>query len=278
MSQFFKFPISKIKSIARIVLDKSYPLIHKRTLHNHRLAIAREIFLKFGGTVKYGPFKGLHLAFRLSDVSPDFPSMFFGSYEEELLNELASLPKSYENFINLGAGDGYYPIGALKSGIFKKSIAYEENQSRRNQIKRLAEKNNCQDNLEIRGYADESCFEGYTPEFLSKSVILSDIEGGEFTLFNETNFYTLSSSIVLIEIHDFLVKDGQAKLESLLKIADKYFEITTLTTTRRDPSQYPELISFSDIDRWLTVVEGRGPLMIWLLLKPKLLSTVISTN
>ena len=261
--------MNTLKALARYIVDRSYPVIHKRTLHNHRVAIAQRIFTNFGGTVKYGPFKGLTLVHKLSDLNPDFPSMFFGTYEKELLNELVKIPAAYENFINLGAGDGYYPIGALRSGIFNYAIAYEENESRRNQMKRLAEQNNCQDNLEICGLADEKVFDEYETNFLSKSVVLSDIEGGEFELFNEENLTKLRNSIVFIEIHDFLVQDGHLKLECLLNSASKFFKITKLTTTSRDPSQYEELTLFTDIDRWFSVVEGRGPLMVWLLLHPK---------
>jgi len=257
------------KAAARYLLDKCYPLVHKRTLHNHRIAIAKRIFTEFGGTIKYGPFKDMILVHELSDVNPDFSSMFFGCYEKELLDKLEEIPKSFEYFINLGAGDGYYPIGAIKSGTFKKSIAYETSEFRRIQMKRLAEINNCQNSLIIHGLADETCFDEYDSDFLAKSVILSDIEGGEFEIFNERNLSKLSKSIVLIEIHDFLVQDGRPKLEKLLESASKYFEVTKLTTTGRDPSLYSELHLFTDIDRWLSVVEGRGPLMLWLLLKPK---------
>ena len=84
-----------IKIVARYITDKCYPLIYKRTLHNHRLAIAKRIFDNFGGTVKYGPFEGLILAIDSNDVTPDFPSMFFGTYEEELLDVLLKIPVSY---------------------------------------------------------------------------------------------------------------------------------------------------------------------------------------
>ena len=251
-----------------------YPLVHKRTLHNHRVAIAERIFMEFGGTIKYGPFKDMILVDDISDLNPDFSSMFFGCYEQELLHKLVGTPKSFEYFINLGAGDGYYPIGAIKSGIFKKAIAYEASEFRRVQIKRLAEINNCHKNLDIRGFADETCFDGYDSEFLSKSLVLSDIEGGEFEIFSERNLAKLSKSIVIIEIHDFLVQDGPLKLEKLLENATKYFEITKWTTAGRNPSLYQELQSFTDVDRWLSVVEGRGPLMLWLFLSPKEVSDI----
>jgi hypothetical protein len=69
-----------------------YPLVHKRTLHNHRVAIAERIFKDFGGTIKYGPFKDMILVDNLSDLNPDFSSMFFGCYEQELLHKLVETP------------------------------------------------------------------------------------------------------------------------------------------------------------------------------------------
>ena len=214
-------------------------------------------------------FKGLILVPEIGDLTPDFPSMFFGTYEEELLNTLVTIPKSNVNFINLGAGDGYYPIGVIKSRIFKKAIAYEASEFRRNQITRLAKINQCEESIEIRGFADAKCFDEYESDFLSKSVILSDIEGGEFQLFNERNLAKLSQSTLILEIHEFLLQDGGLQLERLVEIASKYFTITRLTTAQRDPSRFPELHSWMDIDRWFTVVEGRGPLMLWLLLQPR---------
>jgi hypothetical protein len=169
----------------------------------------------------------------------------------------------------LGAGDGYYPIGLMKSGLFSSAIAFEGSELRRDQMERLADINGCKKNIEIRGYASEDCFDDLEFNLLAQSVILSDIEGGEFNIFTEKNLKILSDSIIIIEIHDFLVPLGNSKLEELVNTATKYFKVTWLTTTGRNPSKFQELRDFNDIDRWLTMVEGRGPLMNWIRLDPR---------
>jgi hypothetical protein len=248
---------SAIKKVLRLIIDKSYAMTHKRILHDHRNVIARDLYDKFGGVVNYGVFKGLKLVITREDVTTDFPSMFFGTYEEEVLNSLKDIPPSYTNFINLGAGDGYYPIGVIKSGIFSSAIAFEGSVHRRNQIRKLAEANGCLEYVEIREYASDGCFDEFESMFLSQSVILSDIEGGEFDIFTEKNLKILCGSIIIIEIHDFLVSQGKSKFDDLVNRASKDFEISWLTTTSRDPSRFEELHHYSDIDRWITMAEGR---------------------
>lgn len=257
------------KYFAKKVLDYAYPMIYKRTLHNHRVAISKRIYSEFGGTVRYGRFKGIELSSSLQSVTPDFSSMFFGTYEKELILSLENLPGSYSNFINLGAGDGYYPIGTIKSGIFTNCIAFEENKERRNQIMQLAVRANVQDFIQLRGFADVNCFEEFDLSFLSKTVIMSDVEGAEFEIFNEENLAILSKSIIFIEIHDFLVEDGSFKFEQLIKRAQINHKVTKLRISSRDPLLYSELHEFTDIDRWIAMSEGRGPIMFWLRLDPK---------
>jgi hypothetical protein len=258
-----------IKGVLRKALDWAYPKIYLRTMHNHRVAISERIYKEFGGTIKYGPFKGLILVSNLKDLSADYPAMFFGTYEQEILESLTEIPRSYSTLINLGAGDGYYAVGVLASGMFAKTIAYEGNEDRRSQITHLAEINNCKTDIQINAWADKEIFQKFGQDFLSKSVIISDIEGAEFDIFDDSNFELLKRSIIFIEIHDFLVSQGDVKLQELLQIAEKHFQVTRFTTASRNPSLFPELKYYSDQDRWFTVVEGRGQLMTWLKLDPK---------
>jgi hypothetical protein len=257
------------KYFAKFILDRAYPKIYKRTLHNHRIAISQRIYSEFGGTVRYGRFKGMELATSLKFVTPDFSSMFFGTYEKELISSIENIPDSYCNFINLGAGDGYYPIGSVKSGIFTNCIAYEENEERRDQMMQLANRANVQNFIQIRGFAGINCFEEFDLDFLSKTVILSDIEGGEFEIFNAKNLAILSKSIIFIEIHDFLVYNGSFKFKQLIKDSETNHKITQIRISNRDPLLYSELHKFTDIDRWIAMSEGRGPIMFWLRLDPK---------
>lgn len=87
----FKAP----KRIMRLLVDLTYPYIHKRILHLHRIQIAKDLFKNYGGSIAYGSFKGLKIVTDVKSVTPDFPSMYFGIYEQEILNTIQDRPKKY---------------------------------------------------------------------------------------------------------------------------------------------------------------------------------------
>ena len=78
-----------------------------------KIFLSRKLNNQFNGIIRYGPFKNL----KFTDTSwwgtSDRAGMLLGIYEKEILESFADIPKKYEVFINLGAGDGYYGIGAL---------------------------------------------------------------------------------------------------------------------------------------------------------------------
>ncbi len=123
--------------------------------------------------------------------------------------------------------------------------------------------------LNIFGEATQDFYLSISKKDLDKAVILIDIEGGEFSLLNRESFTHLKNSIIFIELHDWFFKDGKEKLTKLMNDAKHFFKISTLTTTSRDLSKFPELKDYSDSDRWLLASEGRSKLMTWLRLDPK---------
>jgi len=233
----------------------------------------RKLFLSnlvskiFKDTVHYGPFKGLVLG-RGVWSSTDRAGMILGLYEQEVLNSISTLPKKYTNFIDLGAADGYYAIGVLINKSFHKSYCFEMSPKGRQVIRENAELNNVSDNVIIYGKATAN-FYNLIPEFnLENTVLLVDIEGGEFDLLGYECLKAFSKSIIFIELHEWLVEDGLVKKNQLIETAKKFFNITELTTSSRDLSVFEELNDFSDTDRWLICSEGRDRRMTWLRLDP----------
>jgi tRNA G37 N-methylase Trm5 len=53
----------------------------------------------------------------------DRGGMILGMYEQEVITTLNQ--NRGRILINLGAGDGFYSIGGVKSGLFEESIAFE---------------------------------------------------------------------------------------------------------------------------------------------------------
>jgi hypothetical protein len=269
MIQFSRILLKVPKRILRIAIDLAYPYIHKRILHLHRIQIAKDLFNKYGGSIAYGPFKGLEIVKSSKSISPDFPSMYFGIYEQEILNSIQNHPDKYRNFVNFGAGDGYYALGAVLNGLFDTSIAFEEAPHRQEKIFELARANDLLERIEIFGRADYFSIQNMPSDLLAKSVFLVDIEGGEFEIFNPETINLLKNSIVIIEVHDFLVKDGHQRLAQLKHDVLRHFNITNFTTSARDLSQFAELNEYSDLDRWFNCIEGRGKQMTWWRLDPK---------
>jgi hypothetical protein len=221
--------------------------------------------------VTHGPFKGLRLGPIRDQERTHRASLLLGLFEKEILDALNSIPSNYNTFINLGAGQGYYGIGVLANNTFEISHCYEILEEYREHIEYHARLNKVHGRVKIHGRVQRDSFEELRKNGidLSRCVILCDIEGGEFELFDESTLEILKRSIIIIEIHDFLLDDGEAKLRNLKQSATKFFQITELTTGARDLSQFPEIKMLSDTERWLIVSEIRPRLMTWLRLDPK---------
>ena len=231
--------------------------------------LSNKLFEEFNGVVRYGLFKGLKLSPDSSWGAADRASMLLGLYENEILKSLQKIPDKYDTLIDLGAADGYYGIGVLVSGKFKKSYCYEMNVASQKIIKKNAELNDVSANVLVRGFANKNFYYDFKNNETDNAVLLVDIEGAEFDLFDEDLFKKFSKSIIFIELHPWIFKkDGYEQLKKLEKDAAQYFKIEKITTKGRDLSEFPELKKWGDTDRWLICSEGRPKLMTWLRLDP----------
>lgn len=269
-------PKSQIALARRYLKEKYKPLKFQllklgigNPIKKRRLKLSILIENLFNSTVAYGPFKGLKLSSDTWWGKADKASMFLGLYEREILDSLAKIPKQYKTFIDLGAADGYYGVGVLINNHFDRSYCFEISKSGQKAILKNAELNSVSNRIIIHGIAEKDFLKHIPVDQLSKSVLLVDIEGGEFDLFDYNLFEILKNSIIFIELHEWLVVEGDRKLEKLKRDADRHFNITEITTTNRDLSVFPELKNFSDTDRWMICSEGRKQLMTWWRLDPK---------
>lgn len=98
-------------------------------------------------------------------------------------------------------------------------------------------------------------------------VVLSDIEGFEFKVFNEKSLAVLACAVLIIEIHDW---GGRSPAyQKLVETAEKSHVVKELRTGPRDLSDSAELNGYCDNDRWLVCSEGRGDFGKWLYLVPR---------
>jgi hypothetical protein len=126
------------------------------------------------------------------------------------------------------------------------------------------------ENISIYGVATKNFWINLeiNPNDLDKTVVISDIEGNEFEIFDETAFLYFHKSTLIIEIHDW-VEEGLLKIQSLISASCSTHDHKILTTGARDPSDFVELSNFSDNERWLLCSEGRPKLMKWFVFEPK---------
>lgn len=102
------------------------------SLEKRREKISKQLAEQLDFTVRYGPFKGLRLSTKFNWGKSDVVPMLLGTYEQSILDYLSTRRNKIRNFINLGAGDGYYVAGMLFSGLAR--YAYEMNKSSRELI------------------------------------------------------------------------------------------------------------------------------------------------
>jgi hypothetical protein len=247
-------------------------LSEKRTnayyVYQRKKILSKQIDEQFKSTVKYGPFKGLRMATDSWWSYADRAAILFGLYEQEVLLSLKNVPPNYKTFIDIGAADGYYGVGVLINDMFDKSYCYETSEKGRDVIKQNAALNNVADRIEIRRKAEKTFYKDFTPDELKRSVILVDIEGGEFDLLDQTTLKALMRSIIIVELHDWRFEDGQSKLQRLINDAKATHKVSKFTTSSRDLSGFEELKQYADTDRWLICSERRDRLMTWLRLDP----------
>jgi hypothetical protein len=239
------------------------------TIRQRQERISLEVFEMLNGVVRYGRFKGLLLSKDTWWGRLDLGSQCLGLYELEILDFIASItPGRFATFIDVGAADGYYAIGMLKSGLVTKAICFEQSEKGRSTIQANWERNASPGSLEIFAEANHDSIRRLPTDALSGGLVMIDIEGAEFGLLTPRTLEFLRSCTIVIEIHNW-VEGFVERYTRLLTEASEYFDIHILERMERPTATLPELRDFTDDNRLLLVSERRPCLMRFLKLLPK---------
>jgi len=271
-SIFSKLPLlTEIKEGMDAKKERRY----RRHIKRYKRMICRKVAQSLDYRVSYGPFSGMSLPHR-SYWGDDAACMVLGVYEKEVQDALVIIQNQRRRklLINLGGGDGYYAIGSLVNNLFDRCIVFEVVDKGREQIALTAKINGiCSERLTIMEEANKATLMEVVAHLANDGmpmddiVLLSDVEGAEFEIFDLEVLETMSKIHMIIEIHEF-IDPGKGR-QRLLKNVSNYFEIEKLRTGGRDLSSYKEVEHLPDIDRALLISEGRPCLMEWWHLIPR---------
>ena len=241
----------------------------EETIRQRQKRISLELFKMLNGTVKYGPFKGLRLTHNPWWGQLDLGSQCLGLYEKEILKFIENIEDGqFTNFIDIGAADGYYAVGILSTGKIQRSICFEKTDKGREAIFTNWKNNGAIGQLVVKAKANFESIATLTEHDLERSLILIDIEGGEFELLNNDTIHKFRYSKILLEIHNW-VTDFEEKYKNLLISLDEFFCIKIIKRVDRQVDNYMELRDFTDDNRLLLISERRPCLMRFLELTPK---------
>lgn len=213
--------------------------------------------------IRSGLFEGLILETD-SWSRGDLVSIISGNYEREVL-EWIYQTGPFETIINVGAGTGYYPLGLIHVNLAKNAVLFEVNSDSIEIARENAERNGLQNFCTFYGKASESNL--LATELEKNSLVIIDIEGGEFELLTDRVLNKFASSSLCVEIHDFTDAQKNDFFE-LLERSARTHSIEILNQSERNPHIFPEILQLDENSRWLLMSEGRPGPMSWLCLSP----------
>ena len=150
---------------------------------------------KHNFVVQYGIFKNLKMNDKISWGKGDIGSKIYGIYENKIQQKLKDISKPI--LIDIGAADGFFAIGCLKSKICEFCYAFEETKKSRENLHLTAKINNVKNKLSIMGEVTKDNSSLYYHQKL---------------IFQKLLFYVISKVESLI----FLLKKYLKKLEIVI--------------------------------------------------------------
>lgn len=252
-------------------LFKKQPLL--TPIEHHKDYLNKKIIKISNSKVMSGKYKSTHLENKSHWSKFDYATKLLGLYEEQIQNLIVDIQKknNLKSLINIGCGDGYHALGLVKNKFFNKSICYEISLEARNILEANVKKNNLYDKFIIRKEANIDQIKKDLQKLKSEETLfLIDIEGNEFTLLKDENLNFLKKSFLIIEDHNFLIKDNELK-EKFYSSLHKYFNVKFIENGTRNPFiiQNDFLDQLNDDSRFLLLSEGRSQKMGWIFLSPK---------
>lgn len=264
--------VSTSRDVAKRLLHAASPRLAARLSASrgralsHRLVkqwgvdeLNRKLVDHFGLQVQEGPFAGL----RLTPVceAEHLGPFLLGVYESEIdAAWRVVLDGSYRQVVDVGAKFGYYAVGLARAFPSAEVVAFDTDPWAQRAVRDVARANGV-GNVRVHGFCEAGWF---NDSLLDASLIVSDCEGYEATLFEAITTPSLRTSTILVETHDGFVEGATARVVAALKGTHV---IRTFGTDSPRRQSTLSLAFLTDTDRQVAQHEVRGD-QAWLLCLP----------
>ena len=247
-----------VKVLVRYGLYETQIVRARRIVNEHVKSFHNNI-------IAYGPFKGMSLSQKTWWGEFDYASKILGCYESQVIEKIVSFSKPNSLFIDVGAADGFFAIGLVRSKFFERAECFEISAKGHEVIMDNAIRNDVSNEIKLHGEAAANEILQFKQEG-HNMVLLCDIEGGEFALFDEVTLKLLQGSQIVIELHPHKINDGKIQRKALIERAQRYYSVELLKRFPIPVGSFEELAEFNDNERMLAFSEGRGEAGEWLVL------------
>lgn len=224
-------------------------------------------------TVQGGPFAGLRYPAAAAHGATLGPKIL-GTYEREIApffeariaEASARGAPLYDELINIGSAEGYYAVGALRSGLAQRAIGFEISAAARAAALATASTNGVSDRYVQRGGCareDLPPLGAAVRDRGARTLVLCDCEGGERTLFDAEMASALAQADLVIEVHEHLGA-SRAELTRAFAATHEVALIDSVSDRARADYAGPEAFVAAPLaERLLLAAELRAP-MSWL--------------
>jgi hypothetical protein len=234
-------------------------LVSAEAVAMRRHAINSVLRERLGNTVSAGLFAGLRWHAEAGHQTEG--ATLLGTYEQELHPCFERLA-DFDTMVEVGSAEGYYTVGAAFRFPHLSCYGFEIDDATRMRADRLAVENGVADRVEHRGLFDAAAAASIPGE---RRFMLIDIEGDELTLVPAIPMEERRRWTFLVETH---MREGKSTGPAMMELLKPTHEIQVIEQASRDTRPTGPLADFTELDRYLAVLEGRGA-DPWLFASPK---------
>lgn len=242
--------------------------VRAQAVRQHSELQARVLLLFPDLKVATGPFKGLQYPSARSSGSALLPKLF-GSYELELHPAFEELLKnSYATVVDIGCAEGYYAVGLAQRLPSAQVYAFDTDPTAKELLAQMAKLNGVEERIHIGDFCNEEALRSLP--LGARSLIISDCEGYEASLFNAGLAEYLSRHDLIIETHDSIDIEISVKMREAFRETHHIRSIKSVDDIERAHTfQYRALEGYSRADKRRILGEYRPSIMEWLVMTSK---------